>query len=352
MAPRSRGFALLLPILAVAVIAAIGAGIVHYFGSHNGPSFGSGGGTIISGSAVTSVATNNGLTGGPITSSGTIGLNTAGLSTNALTAWNGSNLVATGTPTLTVGNLIGTSTSASSLAGILTVGGTVGSATSTFSTGITVGTGFSPYPEYSFNSDTNTGLDSSGPDILNLVNAGANTLTLTAGNLAGFGTTSPQSKVAVSGGVSIGADYNTAAPTNGLIVEGKIGIASSSPMFGLTIASTSVATIETDLATSTSMTISPLNGPVQKARIGGVGVTFSASGFIPGQSIKLEVCNPNETAGTITWSGFHTFGTAPTQTTTANQCDMYSVFMTTATSTSEASANGIMVYAQAGAGLQ
>lgn len=62
---------------------------------------------------VTSVGTNNGLTGGTITDSGTIGLNTTGLSTNGLITWNGSNLVATGTPQLTVGNVLATSTTPS-----------------------------------------------------------------------------------------------------------------------------------------------------------------------------------------------------------------------------------------------
>ena len=49
-----------------------------------------------------------------------------------------------------------------------------------------------------------------------------------AGNL-GIGTTSPQSTLAVSGSASVGTDYNTAAPTNGLIVEGSVGIATTSP---------------------------------------------------------------------------------------------------------------------------
>ena len=47
-----------------------------------------------------------------------------------------------------------------------------------------------------------------------------------SGNV-GMGTTTPQSKLAVPKEVSIGADYDTAAPTNGLIVEGKLGIAAS-----------------------------------------------------------------------------------------------------------------------------
>lgn len=63
---------------------------------------------------VSSIATNNGLTGGTITTTGTVGLNITALSTNGLVAWNGSNLAATGTPSLTVGYLIATSTSVAS----------------------------------------------------------------------------------------------------------------------------------------------------------------------------------------------------------------------------------------------
>lgn len=70
---------------------------------------------------VTSVATNNGLTGGTITTSGTIGLITTGLVNNAPIAWNGTNLVATGTPTFTVGSYIGTTVATSTLAGGINV---------------------------------------------------------------------------------------------------------------------------------------------------------------------------------------------------------------------------------------
>ncbi|MCX6788137.1 MAG: hypothetical protein NT108_03185 [Candidatus Kaiserbacteria bacterium] len=45
----------------------------------------------------------------------------------------------------------------------------------------------------------------------------------------GIGTTSPLSLLAIGGGVSIGADYNLAAPTNGLIVEGSVGIGTTTP---------------------------------------------------------------------------------------------------------------------------
>ncbi|MFA5942673.1 MAG: tail fiber domain-containing protein, partial [Candidatus Paceibacterota bacterium] len=50
----------------------------------------------------------------------------------------------------------------------------------------------------------------------------------TGGNV-GIGTTTPSGKLAVSGGASIGADYNFAPPTNGLIIQGNVGIGTSTP---------------------------------------------------------------------------------------------------------------------------
>lgn len=48
----------------------------------------------------------------------------------------------------------------------------------------------------------------------------------------------------------------------------------------------------------------------------------------------VVVCNPNTTAGALTWNNVSwAGGTAPTQTTTANQCDAYSFFVTAASST-------------------
>lgn len=63
---------------------------------------------------VTSVATNNGLTGGVITTTGTLGLDLTNISNNALLTYNGTRLAATGTPALTVGYIIATSTTATS----------------------------------------------------------------------------------------------------------------------------------------------------------------------------------------------------------------------------------------------
>jgi hypothetical protein len=62
----------------------------------------------------------------------------------------------------------------------------------------------------------------------------AMTIKNSSGNV-GIGTTSPASRLAVSGGASIGANYNIAAPTNGLIVEGNVGIGTASPSASYTL---------------------------------------------------------------------------------------------------------------------
>src|SRR3989344_1805610 len=57
---------------------------------------------------------------------------------------------------------------------------------------------------------------------------GGTYLATTAGNV-GIGTTGPFGLLSVSGGLSVGANYNIAAPTNGLIIEGNVGIGTTSP---------------------------------------------------------------------------------------------------------------------------
>lgn len=56
-----------------------------------------------------------------------------------------------------------------------------------------------------------------------------------------------------------------------------------------------------------------------------------------GSNKKVTVCNPTGTAGALTWPGVEwAGGAAPTQTTTGNQCDIYSYTVSGATSTSAA----------------
>jgi hypothetical protein len=62
---------------------------------------------------------------------------------------------------------------------------------------------------------------------------------LTASGYLGLGTTTPANRLAVSGGVSVGSDFNYPAPTNGLIVQGNVGIGSTDPNGDLLGAQTS-----------------------------------------------------------------------------------------------------------------
>jgi hypothetical protein len=83
------------------------------------------------------------------------------------------------------------------------------------------------------------------------------------------------------------------------------------------------------------MTIDWRNGNQQLVRLGTSATTISFTGFIEGQKLVLTVCNPNATAGAISWGTqvLWSGGTAPTQTTTANKCDVWSFLATVATST-------------------
>lgn len=197
-----------------------------------------------------SVATSSIAVGNGLSSSGTLGsqvggtastisINSTGLSTKALVTWNGTNLVATGTPQLTVGNILATTTTA----------------TSTF--------------------------------------AGA----------IGVGTTSPVSKFVVAGAI--------------LGTENKP-------------------------ATSTSMTIDFSTYNQHVVQLGTSATTLTLTGLYAGQAVRIPVCNPGSTASTVTWAtspaGLLLWpgGTVPTQTTTANKCDIYTFTVTQATSTTGA----------------
>jgi hypothetical protein len=82
------------------------------------------------------------------------------------------------------------------------------------------------------------------------------TLPTTLTGSIGIGTSTPLSTLAVGGNASIGADYNVAAPTNGLIVEGNVGIGSTSPTLGSLVvrspAASALTTLFLDRQTATN----------------------------------------------------------------------------------------------------
>lgn len=105
-------------------------------------------------------------------------------------------------------------------------------------------------------------------------------------------------------------------------------------------------------ATTTAITLDWANTlPQVEYRIGTSATTITlinATTSTQWGSRKLVwVCNPNASAGALTWAGVEWIGTAPTQTTTANQCDVYSFDVTRATSST-----AYKVAGTAGAGFQ
>jgi fibronectin-binding autotransporter adhesin len=126
------------------------------------------------------------------------------------------------------------------------------------------------------------------------------------------------------------------ASMGNIIAETAIGVGSSTPWAGLSIVSGKAIVVgENNIATSTSMTVDWRNGNQQLVRTGTSGTTISFSGYVDGQKLTLIVCNPNATAGAISWGTQVLWGggTAPTQTTSANRCDVWSFLATQATST-------------------
>ena len=187
--------------------------------------------------SVTSIATNNGVTGGTITSTGTIGLAAnygdtvnpyaSKTANNFLAAPNGSAgvpsfraIVAADIPTLNQ-NTSGTATNATNVAitnqdttpvtyYLTFVGGTSGNnalavdsttltynpSTSTFTTpivdsttGIRGGNGSAANPAFSFSGDNNTGMYNISADVLGFATAGAVRMRITAGGAMGLGIT-------------------------------------------------------------------------------------------------------------------------------------------------------------------
>ena len=123
--------------------------------------------------------------------------------------------------------------------------------------------------------------------------------------------------------------------TNG---NGRVGIGTSSPFATFTIDNNgSILVDENKLATTTSMTIDWQTGNQQLIQLGTSATTLTHSRYVRGQTLRLVVCNPGGTAGALTWAPAGTIlwpaGTAPTQTTTANVCDIWSFIATEATST-------------------
>ena len=96
--------------------------------------------------------------------------------------------------------------------------------------------------------------------------SGAQRLTILSGGATGIGTSAPLSKLGVAGSASVGATYGEiAAPTSGMIIEGNVGIGTSSPNANaiLDVTSTSKAFMPPRMTTTQKNAIaSPTAGMV------------------------------------------------------------------------------------------
>ena len=126
----------------------------------------------------------------------------------------------------------------------LTVNGTLGIGTSTPVSKLGLAVNYASNVDDGLLIDTYSGLAGVGLKLISsntgvyraaltslISNSEAELLTLSlngSGNI-GISTSSPKSKLSVSGGASVGADYNLPAPANGILVEGAVGIGTTSP---------------------------------------------------------------------------------------------------------------------------
>lgn len=149
----------------------------------------------------------------------------------------------------------------------------------------------------------------------------------------GTGTTTTNTNgVVYSDGTRLIEDFNKLS-FNGTL----FGIATGTPFANFAVATGTILNAEfVPASTSTSQNVNWLNGTQQVFKFGTAGITVTFSGVVNGQTLKMITCAPDAgTMGTITWpAGIRwTGGTTPSQTTTAQHCDVYSFLATQGTST-------------------
>ncbi len=138
----------------------------------------------------------------------------------------------------------------------------------------------------------------------------------------------------------------TATSTIG--TNGYYGFATTSPWSAITLdrisgstpaATSSITVTEYQPATSTAGTIDARDSNSILWKLGASATTLTLQGFVPGKQVNVTVCNPGSAGGALTWASSPANlirwpgGTLPTQTTTANKCDIWSFKATSGTST-------------------
>lgn len=226
--------------------------------------------------------------------------------------------------------------------GVLVGNGTSIAATTTTGTGNVVLsdsptlTGKATFANSSSTASTATTLYSTSATITN-----ATTTTLNTNSIAVNGTAFVDSSRNVTNGGTVSAGtYNgqtissSANFTGSVAVTTNLGIASSTPITNLVVATGSIFVPAYVMATSTSMKIDmATSSNTVVIPIGVSAITISFINVYAGAQKMIQVINPpSGTPGTITWSGVTwSGGTTPTGTATNGRYDWYSCKVGTST---------------------
>jgi hypothetical protein len=115
-------------------------------------------------------------------------------------------------------------------------------------------------------------------------------LRITSSGNVGIGTTTPSNLLSVGGSASIGADYNGAAPTNGLIVEGNVGIGTTNPVAALHVVGSAFFKAPTGNTTLSIQDASSTNTWALAAQTSGLFTLFDSTNNK--NPIKVEANTP------------------------------------------------------------
>ncbi|MBU6388609.1 hypothetical protein KGQ72_01905, partial [Patescibacteria group bacterium] len=207
---------------------------------------------------------------------------------------NGANLTVGGNLTVT-----GATTFSNAITGPIT---STGTSTATYFAASQ--RGFAGAPAFTFSGDLTTGLWSPLASMLAISTGGVERVRVDSSGNVGIGTTSPQSRLAVSGGLSVGADYNIAAPTNGAIIEGNVGIGTTNPGnklsvqggFNLSSDGTNNVTFTNNGATgagNAALLIQTGTGNFEIDKAGNVGIGTTSP------YAQLSIATPNGSTGSL-----------------------------------------------------